>query len=121
MITNAYPDLDLDSAEYIVRPAQLNRLAQLLSTYQPRDMANVLGWRALFQLLPHMGSNFRGLLFKYHRQRHLIESQSPRFVQKIYNYLKNDVFSLVATYKAETTVFSDQNPLTKQFYLLLAE
>ena len=28
---------------------------------------------------------------------------------------------LAATYKAETTGFADQNPLTTQFYLLLAE
>ena len=28
---------------------------------------------------------------------------------------------LAATFKEETTIFADQNPLTTQFYLLLAE
>ena len=79
LFKQAQPETVNSNITLIVKPEQLKRLKRLLSTYQPRDIANVLGWRALFQLLPHMNSKFRKFKFEYDRQRHLITKEVPRY------------------------------------------
>ena len=50
---------------YVVNPSQMLEFQILLSSYQPRDIANVFGWRVLQQLLDHMPHQFRKLKFEF--------------------------------------------------------
>ena len=63
---------------YVTKPKQLRALAMLLSTYQPRDIANVLGWRALYKLLDHMPHRFRRNKQNYDKIRYLLKKAPSR-------------------------------------------
>lgn len=69
MLTNIFLKDDTpfhpENYTYVVIPSQLQELQILLSSYQPRDIANVFGWRVLQQLLPHMQHQFRKLKFEF--------------------------------------------------------
>ena len=79
LLNHTHPGLNISTAKFLVKPQQLTRLQRLLSTYQPRDIANVLGWRCLIQLIPHMNHQIRQTKLEYDKKRHLVEDEMPRY------------------------------------------
>ena len=78
LLNHSHPHLDISNATFLVKPNQLLKLERLLSTYTPRDIANLLGWRSLVQLVPHMNANIRLIGVEYDKKRHFIEQATPR-------------------------------------------
>ena len=64
--------------QYVVNPSQMLEFQILLSSYQPRDIANVFGWRVLQQLLDHMPHQFRKLKFEFDEIKYKIKRKLRR-------------------------------------------
>ena len=58
---------------YVVKPSQIQELQILLSSYKPRDIANVLGWRVLEQFLDHLPNQFRKFKFEFDQTKDHVE------------------------------------------------
>ena len=77
LLNNIFQDSDIpfdpEKYTYVVRPMQMKELQILLSSYQPRDIANVLSWRTLQQVLDHMPFQFRTFKFEFDQMRYQVE------------------------------------------------
>ena len=71
---------DFENLTFVAKPGQLKEFQFLLSTYQPRDIADVLGWRALYPVLEHMPHRFRVFKHEFDKARFLVKSQRERCV-----------------------------------------